>query len=936
MYICDRNCDSKFLQVVSIAFTTLTIIIAALLLGFRLSTNSYHNETYRTFNLHLSTREEKTSNIVYRKKELIIKSIDPNETNKSIDSGRTVLPTYDSYEAMLEDDTHASTSRSFPGISMCPYQGLRKPLVNNIFKKTKILKCHRRPITSNDCAEMVQYFGQHGSMKAGKCDTNNSIKICTVLKKNTNKREDIQISCDVSPCKGKKVSLGLFSDTTGKIKWRVTKDINHISRLIRHHILFSALASGFALLKCGQGIQILNFPKILKQDKSSLSQGKKRLFNINIVVEDSLSRTHFYRTLLKTASTLRDIIYNQSIPSTVLEFDKVQSYASSTYYILQKLFTGEKYMTSKTNCEYGVEEFLVNDTKYSCTYGFEEMFNQYKRAGYSTLFQEDNCWFDVWGSFMEPRAQLPPVKDESMRLRRWIDFVKLVKKSGRREAVDDYGISLLSCDVYKRYNATNQFSSKALPNVCFAGDHFSSLVLDYVKKYIELNDMAAQPFIAYTHLLTSHDSDGKRIVNDDERLAELFRHSAHLRNTVTIFASDHGAKATRFAAYTTQGRQEVFQPLLFIIIPHEVTKLLGPDVMNSLVMNQHRLVGIEDLHHSLVSILDNNSNISRTNADNYELQEDPNVEIIPTRLRGLFQPVPLDRTCEQMKLHSDVLCLCEGMDKTVSNDSYQVQWAAEFALGTLNNRIQEQYTKALKSKPEEVQASAFYGYGACQRYAGAGVMRARQVVTDSEQKLFFSLLLKPLERKTVEIFDVEVSFAMKQNANGITLNNLIRVSPFNEYEKCADESVDPRLCACDADQQNNTQWRNELFSKAASQENFKLKSETLFFDVPCLAIISRVQRENVGGGEWRKVIATYEAVNACPDVMYELSVRFSKAWRTRVSLRHPGSVMLLPRTVKFLLTAHIEWKFDNFIPKFTFKKSNLTFHPNWRHVSQDS
>ena len=824
---------------------------------------------------------------------------------------------------MVEDDTHVSTSRSYPRNSICPYQGLRKPVATNAFTQAQNSKCHRKSLTPSDCAEMVQYFGQYGSIKSGQCDTNNAVKICTVSGKKTDKIEDIQISCDVGPCNGKKVSLGLFSNTIGKIKWRVVEDINRVSKLIKHHIVSSALAFGFALLKCGKCIQIFIFPKILKQSKSSQNQGKKRPFNINIVVEDSLSRTHFYRTLLKTASAFREIIYNQSVPSTVLEFDKVQGHASTTYTVLQRLFTGEKYMTSKTNCEYGVEKFLANDTKYSCTYGFEEMFNRYKRAGYSTLFQEDNCWFDVWGSFMEPRKRLSPVKNESTRLGRWKDFLKLVEKSGRGEAVDDYGISLLSCDIYQRYNATNPYSSKALPNVCFAGQHFSSLFLKYVKKYTEFNDMSAQPFIAYTHLLTSHDTDGKRIVNDDESLADLFHHAAHLRNTVTIFASDHGAKATRFAAYTTQGRQEVFQPLLFMIIPHEVTKLLGPDVMNALVVNQNRLVGFEDLYYSLVSILDNNSKISTSNTDTNKLHKEFNTGLLPTRLRGLFKPISLNRTCDQIKLSSDVLCLCDGMDKSIPSSSETVQWAAEFALGTLNNRIQKQYTTALKSKPEGVHASSFYGYGACQRYIGMRIIRARHVVAGFKEKLFFSLLLKPYDRKTVEIFDVEVSFAMKQNANGITLNNLIRVSPFNEYEKCADESVDPRLCACDADQQNNTQWRNELFSKAASQENFKLKSDTQIIDEPCLRIVSRVREHNVGGGKRQNVIETYEAVNECPDVTYKLSMYFEKMRSTRISLRHPSSVMLLPRTVTFLLTANNLWKFGNFVPTFKLKKIKL-------------
>ena len=886
--------------------------------------------------------ENKTSHV----KSLVIKptesTITPTHRIESVNPARAAFPTYATYEEMLEDDTHASNNRKFPTYSMCPYQGLRKPLATNMSKIPKVPKCRRRLLTPGDCKDVVKYFGKYGSMKPGQCDTNNTIKICTVSEDKNYKREEIQVSCDASPCKDKRISLGLFSHTIGKIEWQLVRDINRLSTLLKNHIMSSEFARGFALLKCegGQGIQVLTFPKILDRMEAVLKHEKRR-FNINIVLEDSLSRAHFYRTLLKTASTFRDIIYNQSIPSTLLEFEKAQSHASNTYHSLQRLFTAQKYRNSKTNCGYGIKEFLANVTKLTCTYGVEEMFSWYKKAGYGTLLQEDHCWFDHWGSFLDPRKGLARVKNEKSRLSRWQDFVQIVKKSGRGEVIDDYGMSILSCDVYKKYKVTNPFSSRAVPNICFAGRHYASLFLDYVKKYTELNDIAAQPFIAYTHLLTSHDTNGRRIVNDDESLADLFHHAAHLRNTVTIFTSDHGAKANNFAAYTTQGRQEVFQPLLFIIIPYEVSESLGQDVMNALVVNQNRLVGLEDLHHSLVSILDTDPNIWATHKEdhpengdlhpgsdpengdlhpgsdpkNWVLHADPN----GPRLRGLFKPVPLHRTCEQMKLSSDVLCLCDGMDKSVPNYSQIVQWAAEFALGTLNNRIQEQYTTALRLKPG-VLASGFYGYGACQRYTGTGIMRARHTVAGSEQKLFFSLLAKPFDRKTEEIFDVQVSFAMKQNANGITLNDMIRVSPFNKYEKCTDKGVDPKLCACHADQRNNTLWRNELYLKTVSQENFKLKPRTQILDQPCLAIISRVRRKNIGAGRWQNAIQTYEAVNACPYVTYKLTIRFKKARKTQISLKYPKPFTLLPRTVTFLLTAKNEWKYGTFIPRFKFEK----------------
>ena len=838
-------------------------------------------------------------------------------TSDTLEPTAAVFPNFDTYEAMLQDDTQISHGRSFPKYSWCPYLGLRKPFTSEISKNSTLPKCRPMLITASGYKDVVKYYGKYGTKKAGQCNHKNSIKICSVSKLDQKyKREDIQISCDASACPGKQISLGLFNETVGEATWGSVEHIGDLSKIIRNHITSSVFAPGFALLKCesGTGIQVLSFPKILDRRKTEQSQENTRRFNINIVVEDSLSRAHFYRTLTKTVSTLRNIIYNQSIPATLLDFEKVQSYAANTYRNLQRLFTGQKYLDSETDCNYGVNEFLRNNTKNtSCTYGVEEMFSRFQKAGYSTLLQEDHCWYDDWGSFLEPRKQLNRVNNERGRSRTWEEFLTLVEKSGRYKAIDDYGISMSSCTAYKTYKVSNPFSSKKVPNVCFAGRPYGSFFLEYVKTYTQHNDMAAQPFIAYTHLLTSHDTNGKRIVNDDESLTDLFLHTAHLRNTMTIFLSDHGAKTTDFGGYTTKGRQEVFQPLLFIIVPHSVRKKLGPEVMDALVVNQNRLVGVEDLHHALLSILDANQKIVGSHTDHHvkQLVQDA----------GLFKPIALDRTCEQMKLDSNVLCLCDGMDKTVPSDSLEVVWAAEFALGTLNNRIQQQYTKGLQSN-QLSQASPFYGYGACQRYTGEGIILARQSVNGFEQKLVFSLETRAFDKKKLEIFDVEVAFPLRMK-NGITLKKLIRVSPFNEYEQCRDKGVDPQLCACHGDNRNNTLWRNQLYSKIKSRKSFKLPPRAQILDKPCLLIILRFRKVKIGAQQKQKIIKTYEAVNACPDVTYKLFIGVKRKYRTRVSLEFPTSMMLLPRTVTFLFTVNNNWRYGYFIPRFQFEKSEI-------------
>ena len=75
-------------------------------------------------------------------------------------------------------------------------------------------------------------------------------------------------------------------------------------------------------------------------------------------------------------------------------------------------------------------------------------------------------------------------------------------------------------------------------------------------------------------------------------------------------------------------------------IPHEVSKLLGSEAMNGLVLNQNRLVGVEDLYNSLVSIIEPRLK---------NIDADLDGRLRKSQLRGLVKPVPLNRTCKKMK-----------------------------------------------------------------------------------------------------------------------------------------------------------------------------------------------------------------------------------------------------------------------------------------------
>lgn len=183
----------------------------------------------------------------------------------------------------------------------------------------------------------------------------------------------------------------------------------------------------------------------------------------------------------------------------------------------------------------------------------------------------------------------------------------------------------------------------------------------------------AGPVIAYQHFDTAHTPYGKRIINLDGILAEYFKKMAHDRNTLTFVLADHGHTRTSYAE-TLEGRFELFNPLMFMIVPHHVAGLLGKERMAALVANQKRLLTTVDIHKALVTMH------SKSPPSDYNTA-------------GIFAVIDGNRTCEQLPLLPLTRCKCDGWDQTVVDNAPKHKWLAERALGNINNNIQEQFTK---------------------------------------------------------------------------------------------------------------------------------------------------------------------------------------------------------------------------------------------------
>ena len=245
--------------------------------------------------------------------------------------------------------------------------------------------------------------------------------------------------------------------------------------------------------------------------------------------------------------------------------------------------------------------------------------------------------------------------------------------------IDKYGLTHFSCLVCQKYGYTNHYNDPE--KLCLNGKFFSHYFLDYTMAVFAAlkNDRNAAPLISYFHFNTGHSYSGTRIRNIDEKLAKFLTRMAFDPYTLTLVMSDHGHKSTLYGQ-TEEGRRELFDPSLFIILPYDAAELLGKDRVTALVENQHRLFTTADLHRGLMSLVD------PTGEDTHNPK---NAEI--------FSVLPTTRTCADLPLMPLTRCKCEGTEQFVADNSLQHKWLAEFGLGQLNNVIQEQYMKGKAS-----------------------------------------------------------------------------------------------------------------------------------------------------------------------------------------------------------------------------------------------
>ncbi|XP_077983285.1 uncharacterized protein LOC144438130 [Glandiceps talaboti] len=584
--------------------------------------------------------------------------------------------------------------------------------------------------------------------------------------------------------------------------------------------------------------------------------------NINVFLLDSVSRHHFFRSLPRTIEKFNEL--NNGNDSMVLDFELMQSLKGRTYENLLAFFTGQ--ILDDKN-QFGTQDLPPEPLR------SEVLLKEFKKHGYETAWIEDLCWTWEWGIAKNLLALYPDLKLEE----RWHKF----KEALQTAQIDRFDVALTSCEILRVNLHNDPFHGPDA--VCYNGQYQHEYILQYLKLYHNAMDKIKQPFFNHVILNVAHEDSGRRVQTLDKNLADYIGQLSQQQNTITIMYADHGNAYGQFIEQTEEGRIEMFNPFLFIIVPKTVAKMLGPEKMAALKHNQHRLISILDLHYMVKSMIPQNKN----------QQVDPRSKKYALHPHGLFKHIPEDRTCNSIPRLQPNLCICQGYDSKVHNNTNNAI-LAEFALGQLNNAIQEQYQSSHSSKTR---------HGSCRRLVATRFDNVRESHQEDNVVITKMDLYIPNElnaKKTEEMFYVIVQSSVDKD-NGMTLLSYERTSSYSQYGQCSDKGVNIDLCICSFNKpvkKFNTPKIDLDHPSPVFGHNTTVKevhNKCLFF----------FERQNNAGG-------VIEVANVCHKVKYTVTFNMEVSHMI-ISRSLPAKEELLPGQVKFLIAmvqtrTHLDWK----------------------------
>ena len=566
--------------------------------------------------------------------------------------------------------------------------------------------------------------------------------------------------------------VGVFDETEAKTKWKQINAIDlkkNVEEEIAKHSYF-----GYLFIKCTNASvdndEQPNYSEdYVHENSESYTQlflyPKKNMFemkgsgmvgypNINLIMIDSLSRPHFYRSLPETVKFFEDL-YGKTHPE-VFDFQHVQAVKARTFESLEALFSG---YVNRTETPFGTYDIPKRPLP------LPHLLKHYKDKGFRTLWLEDLCWNWEWGLVKDLR-----VINDSDRYPLWEGF----KSAFRRANIDSIDVTLASCDILEANGKKDPFHD--LPAVCFNGKYHHEYLLEYLQLYQEDAQNANQPHFTFTITDVAHDETGIRVQSLDDSLVKYLKFASKLKNTITILFSDHGSTYGKFMQASPEAHVETFNPFLFLLMPKNIQDNLGPMVMKKIKNNERSLISLIDVHNMLLHLIGMEGNIKDKNfAEKY------------TTRGGLLSSISPRRTCDDIPLLQPNVCICKNFETPVKPTEFHMA-LADFGVGVLSNMVLQQHKK-----------NRGVGFGNCRplkAYEIRKVLEVRDSVYLVRYKLDVVVHGFKEMKEEKELFFLTVE--SDSNRNSLQLVSFERISLYGIYSKCRDQHVELKLCVCDA------------------------------------------------------------------------------------------------------------------------------------------
>ncbi len=327
---------------------------------------------------------------------------------------------------------------------------------------------------------------------------------------------------------------------------------------------------------------------------------------------------------------------------------------------------------------------------------FGDFFSSFHDNGYHVTYMDDLCWTYMFHDRVIgiPRLfgmQHPDTYKKNMT-KAWGDLNKLLFEKG----VDQMGATLANCNsITGPYDLFKTYGKHAR---CYNGKFHTDYLFEYMEVLQTQLHSAKRPYFNYLDLNICHEPSGLRCQSLDTALASFIMHTSKQPNTITIMFGDHGVKYGQIPACTPEGYFEAGNPVCFILASKDLN--LPKDQLQALSLNQNRLIDIIDIRqtvNTLSGVKDGRYSRIEEGYDNH-----PN---------GLLHPINPKRTCKTLGIKLESKCICGGTNSiSKTSNGTRVALLAEYALGELNNIIQEQFIS--------LNRNHFSGFGSCQRLVG--------------------------------------------------------------------------------------------------------------------------------------------------------------------------------------------------------------------------